>query len=516
MSFHSTQSKPRYRPDIDGLRAVAVLAVVFYHCGIPGFSGGFAGVDVFFVISGFLITGIVWSEIQDREFSLQDFYVRRIKRIFPALFAVLTVSSIAAFALLIPSDLVALGKSIKATVLFYSNFHLLKQSNYFAVPSSDNPLLHTWSLAVEEQFYAVWPLILLLLSRILSEKKLPYYIAGLGIVSLVLAEARMPNYQKDAFYFPWCRDWELLLGAVLAVSPAISRQRLLANGLGLAGAAAIALTVGLYDSSTHFPGLTALLPCVGAAAIIAAGSHANPVSRILSIEPIRRIGLISYSLYLIHWPIITFAHLYLNELLSLTVRLLAVAASVLLAYFSWRFIEIPCRKVQLAGWKVFAPAVAATAGLYLIGFTFYSAGGFPDRVPAGILQAQALSPDGHDEKYCRRVPMPEGSGGDIACEFGERGGGPYDFVLWGDSHAHHFTPAIGTLAKARHLSGVLLYKAACHPFLDDPSTSRDCRKFNSATANWIAGHPIKLAILGGRRESHFKYLRRFAAQRTPL
>jgi peptidoglycan/LPS O-acetylase OafA/YrhL len=515
MAIHSSHKAPKYRPDIDGLRAVAVLPVVFYHAGLPGFSGGFVGVDIFFVISGFLITGIVWSEMRTGTFSLQNFYIRRVKRIFPALFTVLFFCSIAAYFLLIPDDLVAFGKSVSATVLFFSNLYLVKQANYFAAPAADNPLLHTWSLSVEEQFYAVWPLVLLVLGHTVSTRRIPYIIVALALISLIFAEARMPNYQKDAFYLPWCRGWELFLGAALAVSPAIFRPGLFATGFGCAGLAGIALAVSFYDSSTRFPGLTALLPCLGAALIIATGERANPVSRILSIEPLRRIGLISYSLYLIHWPLLSFAHLYLNEELSLTQRLLIVSISFLLAFLSWRFIETPCRTARLPSWQVFGAAAAATGCLYLAGLVFYSANGFPSRVNETVLQTVALSMERHDSKYCRDIVIPEAAGGAIACEFGENAGGSYDFILWGDSHAHHFTPAIGALAKARGLSGVLLHKAACHPFLDDPSTSKDCRKFNSAIARWINDHPIKLAILGGRWGSHRKDFKWFIGQRNP-
>ncbi|MGP0040405.1 MAG: acyltransferase family protein, partial [Rhodomicrobium sp.] len=177
-------SKPAYRPDIDGLRAIAVLAVVFYHAGLPGFSGGFVGVDVFFVISGFLITQIVWSEIEGERFSLTGFYLRRVKRIFPALFAVLFVCSIAAFILLVPGDLTSFGESLNATVLFFSNFHWLKHANYFDGPAIDKPLLHMWSLSVEEQFYAVWPLLLLLFRKTVPAKSLAYLILALALVSL--------------------------------------------------------------------------------------------------------------------------------------------------------------------------------------------------------------------------------------------------------------------------------------------------------------------------------------------
>jgi peptidoglycan/LPS O-acetylase OafA/YrhL len=516
MTLRSTHRKLTYRPDIDGLRAVAVLTVVFYHAGLPGFSGGFAGVDVFFVISGFLITGIVWQETGDGSFSLRTFYVRRIKRIFPGLFAVLALSSIAAFALLIPGDLAKFGESINATVLFYSNFYWLKHTDYFDAPAGENPLLHIWSLSVEEQFYAVWPLVLLLLSRTVSAKRAIYIVVALMLISLVLSEARLTNYPKDAFYFPWCRAWELLTGALLALSSAALRPGRLAAALAAIGLAAIGLAVAFYDPSTRFPGLTAILPCGGAALLIAAGSTGNPISRLLSAEPLRRIGLISYSLYLIHWPLFSFAHLYLGTALPLTLRLSLVAASFVLAFASWRFIETPLRKTKFPELRVFEAAAAAMGCLFLAGLSFSQSEGFPSRIDETVRQEILELSRGEDDfsKYCRRVAIP-GIKGDTVCEMGEERGSIYDFILWGDSHARHFVPAAGTLAKNRKLSGLLLERNACHPFLEDPHTSKACREFNAAVARWVTGHPIKLVILGGRWRNHLRYLIDFSLQDNP-
>lgn len=509
MAFHSTHDHPNYRPDIDGLRAVAVLAVVFYHAGLPGFSGGFVGVDVFFVISGFLITGIVWSEIEAKNFSLRGFYVRRIKRIFPALFAVLFFTSIAALFLLIPRDLADYGRSLNATIFFYSNFHFLKLANYFDGPAIEKPLLHTWSLSVEEQFYAVWPLVLLLLSRTVAPRRILQAIAGLAAVSLILAEARLPDYQKDAFYLPWCRMWELLLGAALAVTPFSRERRKLAAALGAIGLAGIALPVALYDPGTRFPGISALLPCGGAALLIATGGAGAPVSRLLSFGPMRRIGLISYSLYLIHWPVFSFAHLYSSEELSPALSLVIVASSFLLSYLSWRFIETPFRAASVSRLAVFGRAAAAMSCLCIAGFAFSISKGFPSRIDQDIFRMAA--PPVYIHKYCRTISAPGVNGG-TACQFGEDRGGAYDLILWGDSHAHHYVPAIATMAKARNQSGVLFWMPGCHPFLDDSHTARTCQEFNAAVARFAVERRIKLAILAGRWTTHRKHIRGYMAE----
>ncbi len=505
-------NKPAYRPDIDGLRAVAVLAVVFYHAGLPGFSGGFVGVDVFFVISGYLITQIVWSELENGRFSLSGFYLRRVKRIFPALFAVLAASSIAAYFLLIPEDLSVFGDSLNATVLFFSNFYWHKHTNYFAGPAIDKPLLHIWSLAVEEQFYAVWPLLLLLFRRFLPGKKLVYAVITLAVVSLILSEARLPDYQKDAFYFPWCRGWELMLGALLAVSPVTIRTSRLAGGLGLAGLAAIAAAASLFDLSTVFPGVSALLPCLGAALVIASGGTPNPAARLLAFEPIRRIGLISYSLYLIHWPLFSFAHQYFNRKLPLEPALAVIAASILLAYASWRFIETPFRTGQFSKPQAFGAAAAIMAGLYLCGAVFVRNEGFPSRLGSEVQASKAPAPDWG--KYCRKTAIP-GLKAAEPCILGEDRGNSYDFILWGNSHARHYTSAVSTLAANRKLSGMAFIQNGCLPFLNDRHLAANCKNLNGAVLRWLDEHPVKVAILAGRWRNHLKDYRRFLADGSP-
>ncbi len=507
MAFQSTHRKPSYRPDIDGLRAIAVLSVLFYHAGIPGFPGGFVGVDIFFVISGFLITGIVWSELQEGSFSLRDFYIRRMKRIFPALFALLLLSSIAATVLLIPRDLAKFGETVKATVLFYSNFYWYNHTDYFDAPAIDNPLLHTWSLAVEEQFYAFWPLILALLSRRVSIKVVIYVTFGLSLISLTYAEAMLPDYPREAFFYPWGRIWELLTGAALAVSPAALPRGKLATVLAATGLAAIALAVSVYNPSSVFPGLRALLPCGGAALIIAAGSPSNPLSRVLAAEPVRRIGLISYSLYLIHWPLFSFARLYVTEELSLALRLGLVTASVCAAYASWRWIETPLRRAPLPRLRVAGAAAAAMSCLLIAGISFSVSQGFPSRIGSNVLSIQ---PEGRAIfSYCRDLKMFKATRSQ-ACELGEDKGGAYDFVLWGDSHARHFAPAISELAYARKLSGVMFARAGCHPFLEDPHTDTGCREFNATVSRWAQHRPLKLAILAGRWLTQGRRLRAYA------
>ena len=454
-----------YRPDIDGLRAVAVLSVVFYHANFPGFTGGFTGVDIFFVISGYLITGILWRELQDGRFSVADFYARRAKRIFPALFAMLAVCSIAAAILLIPWDLMDFGKSLSATVLFYSNFNFIK-TGYFDNPAIERPLLHTWSLSVEEQFYLVWPILLFLIAKYLPARRVLPAIVILAAISFLLSEyGIIGERQKDSFYLPHYRGWELLMGATLAIAPFTVRPGLLAEILSAGGLAAIVTAVVFYNAGTAFPGANALLPCAGAALLIATGEASTRASQLLSFQPVRFAGLISYSLYLIHWPLFSFSHLYLNGPLTISHRIAAVFASVLLAYLSWRYVETPFRRLKLPGKPLLVRAVPALVLLFSIGAVFQFSGGLPIRVNGHIMAFENLRPWDYS-KYCRDVEIP-GIRDGKPCELGDTSRASVDFILWGDSHAGHYVPAIDTLAKSQHLRGVQFARAGCPAFLDN-------------------------------------------------
>jgi peptidoglycan/LPS O-acetylase OafA/YrhL len=489
-----------YRPDIDGLRAVAVLAVVFFHAHFPGFSGGFVGVDVFFVISGYLITGIIWRELQSGSFSLSDFYMRRAKRIFPALFTVLMVCAAAASFLLIPSDLEKFGRHLNSTVLFYTNFDLLKV-HYFDNPSVEKPLLHAWSLSVEEQFYVIWPVSFFLMARYLPRRLLLPAIIALAAFSLALSEYKLSSdHEREAFFLPHYRAWELLTGAVLAIAPRISWPRMLAEILAAAGLAAIIYAAVFYSRATAFPGVHALLPCAGAAFIIASCQMPTRTAQLLSLRPVRFVGLISYSLYLIHWPLFSFATLYLNGPLDMPHGAAAVLVSILLAYLSWRFVETPARRAKLSYKPVLMRAGAAMGALCCVGVVFQSTHGLPSRVDDRLAAIDKLR-DGNYSSYCRKASIPEIPSG-LACEFGDTGREGYDFILWGDSHADHYVPAIDTLAKSRNLRGLKLALAACPPFLNVASNSKKCRELNAGVVRWMHKERLRFALLAARWTVH--------------
>jgi peptidoglycan/LPS O-acetylase OafA/YrhL len=296
----------QYRADIDGLRAIAVGSVVLFHAGVPGFAGGFVGVDIFFVISGFLITKIIRDSLQEDRFSLADFYDRRIRRIFPALFAVYLVTYVLGLILLMPGDLKALAKSLLSSAAFGANFHFYGNVGYFDAPAITKPLLHTWSLSVEEQFYVLWPLAMIALARFVKLRYwLPILLCSL-VLSLAYAEWEVwRDNASAAFYMPHARAWELITGALLAIAlPRLAFGRRLCEAMVALGLVLIAASIALLSEDRDFPGLNAVFPCLGAALIIAAGARGpTAVSRLLSNKPMVFLGLISYSLYLWHWPL---------------------------------------------------------------------------------------------------------------------------------------------------------------------------------------------------------------------
>ncbi|MDH5679004.1 MAG: acyltransferase, partial [Nitrospinota bacterium] len=371
-----------YRPDIDGLRAVAVAPVVLFHAGFSQVSGGFVGVDVFFVISGYLITGIIQRDLEKGEFSLAGFYERRARRILPALYFVLFSCLAAGWFIYLPLDFQFLAKSSISTAFFSSNFFFWQEGgNYFARDSDFFTLLHTWSLAVEEQFYIVYPPVLMFLfyARIPAA----WIIAGLTLLSVSLAYSLAGAAPNAAFYLAPARAWELGLGALLAhgAVPGIQR-RWLREVAAAGGLVAIIASVMLIERSNA--GMALLVPCLGAAAIIHAGaSGPSFAANLLSWRPVVFVGLVSYSLYLWHWPIFVFLREYSAQTtLSEDVRYQAMAAAFLLSAITWAFIERPFRnRAFLRRSTVFALSGAGIGVAVLLSGLILAKDGFRARIP---------------------------------------------------------------------------------------------------------------------------------------
>ena len=483
--------KLSYRADVDGLRAVAVLPVIFFHAGLEFMAGGYVGVDVFFVISGYLITSIIMDEMREGTFSYLGFYDRRIRRIFPALFFVLLVSLPAGLYLLVPKHLEDFGQSVIATVAFVSNFFFYLEDGYFDQPADLHPLLHTWSLAVEEQFYLLFPLLLGFLVR--RRWALVPSLSVVAVLSFLIGLWQLRVDPNGAFYLLPGRFWELLLGSLLAVStvPAIRSPLLAATGV-LAGLVAIGAAVLLYDETTTFPGPAALIPCLGTALVILAGRTPNLISRLLGSTPLRTVGLLSYSLYLWHFPLMVFArHVLVRPFTALEIALL-VLATFLLAAFSWRYVEQPfrARPRRIERKRLFQ--LAATGAAVGIAFGVYTdlADGAPERFtgPAGEYLAASQDRD----VRCLR----EGE----ACELGDPGASP-QYLLWGDSHASMLMPTFRDLSLSTGIPGRTILKSACPPLLGyplDTPKGAECREHNDAALERIRTSGVGTLYLVGR------------------
>ena len=380
-----TDSKGYYRKDIEGLRAVAVLPVLAFHVGFTAVPGGFVGVDIFFVISGFLITQLLHADIQSDRFSLLTFYERRIRRIGPVLFATLIATFILGLRYCLPDEMASMAKSLVAATVSASNFYFWSVANYFDDAATTKPLLHTWSLAVEEQFYVVWPLFLAFGWRYFRNR-LVAVIAIIAALSFALSAVGAFRSPTATFYLPFSRLWELAAGGLIALGavPAV-RGAWTSNVLASIGIALILGSVFLIRASMPFPGLLAIPPCAGAALIIIAGRGGESlVGRTLALRPIAFIGAISYSLYMWHWPIAVFQRndaFLVDGLSSAKTKLVILAVSLIVATLSYYVIEQPFRsgKLRPARGPLMRLAAAAAIVSVALGLTASAAGGFPSR-----------------------------------------------------------------------------------------------------------------------------------------
>jgi peptidoglycan/LPS O-acetylase OafA/YrhL len=484
-----------YRPDIDGLRAVAVLGVLLFHAGL-GCSGGYVGVDVFFVISGFLITGLVLKEQRADRFSLTTFWERRIRRILPALAVVVAITLAVGTALLFPSELVELVKSAMAQLALGANFYFWRNAGYFDAPAELQLLLHTWSLAVEEQFYLGFPLLLILCRR-LSRRQLQAVLSTILVVSLALSVWGTYSHPTATFYLLPSRAWELLVGALLATIATDSRlPRWLAESLSWAGAAAIAVAFFAYGSTTRFPGANALLPCMGAALLIWSNiGERTSAGKLLSLSPIVAIGLMSYSLYLWHWPILVFIRYRVSDAPALDIRLAAIAASFMLAGLSWRFVETPFRRRSKDARQrtVFAFGFAVTAGLFLTSVVIWRLHGLPERFPDDIIRF-AEQNDFPSEFETDRVEQIEADELPIV---GQANGAEAAFLIWGDSHAPPVAAAVRDVVAKYGVWGYVAANPGITPVLGTwrPQAGKEAVKRNQAVLDFVRRKGIKTVIL---------------------
>jgi peptidoglycan/LPS O-acetylase OafA/YrhL len=446
----------KYQPEIDGLRAVSVMLVVLYHAGLP-ITGGYVGVDVFFVISGFLITALIAKEINNGTFSLAKFWERRIRRIFPASLVTMLVVLILGTLIMVPRDLEKLGQSSIAQAAMLSNVYFWRDVDYFAGSAETKPLLHTWSLAVEEQFYLFYPILLVCLSYY---RRIQFgLLLGLSLISFVLSVIFVAYRPQAAFYLLPFRAWELLLGGLIALRPIYISSKTARELLAATGIVLILLGAVLFDAATPFPGIAAMLPCLGAAAFITGNLFDKTSSgRILSWQPIVFVGLISYSLYLWHWPIMAFMR-YLYIPFTLTNSILAIAASLILATLSWKFVEGPFRKShksspkkswipQLQTRGVIVSGVLSLIVMAGLGFSVIWFKGLPGRYSEQMLLLVDDATWNGSQFAATKQDLTSSQFKSVGLNKDQ-----IDFVVWGDSHALMYFEVIDELAIRHRLCG---------------------------------------------------------------
>ncbi|MBB3189388.1 acyltransferase family protein [Halomonas cerina] len=496
-----------YRPEVDGLRAVAVIPVILFHAGLDAWSGGFVGVDIFFVVSGYLITGIIYNEIRQGNFSIIKFYERRARRILPALFFVSLTCLAIAWIWMLPKEFSKLSESLVAVNLFVSNIYFWQDVDYFAGPADMQPFLHTWSLAVEEQFYLFFPLVMLVLGMLRRHYLLVMVFLAF-LLSLILAEYGARNHPAANFYLLPTRAWELMAGALIAIGlheRELKLPRAIHDGGAFLGLGMILYSIFLFDESTPFPSLWALIPVLGAALVILFARHDNAAGKLLAAKPVVGIGLISYSAYLWHQPVFVFARERSFGALSQSDFLLLSLLSLILAYFSWRFVEQPFRdKRNFSRATIFSGALAGTVCFIGIGLYGTYTQGIPWRLNAAVAQVADVRNDRHlQSEGCqsmpgRVIPIEE------ACEYN----GEYmdKVVVWGDSQA---TPLVGPVAeRAKDLGlGVKQFVYTnCLPVAGyTRSDEPECGSFNEDAMNYMVDNDhVKLVVMLGRYPLQFE------------
>jgi len=498
-----TTHRLAYRPDIDGLRAIAVTAVVVFHAFPGAFSGGFTGVDVFFVISGYLISKLIWTELAETGgFRLRHFYARRIIRLFPALTVVVVTCLVAGWWLLTPHDYGTLGKDAAAAAGYVSNIVFWRDSGYFAGPASLRPLTHLWSLGVEEQFYVLYPLIVLLCHRLrVTAVVLPLLLVASFAVNL----ASVSSHPNAAFYLLPARFWELLLGGLLAYAQLRrpdwwdGRSRSIRGVAGLVGIALIGLAL-FAASSQGYPGWWAVAPTVGSLLVIAAGADSR-LNLLLGRRPLVQIGLISYPIYLWHFPLIVFTRLQSpTRTLSLWTALGLIAATVVLAALTYRLVEQPIRARRArVSWRPIPILVASLVAVGCAGAFVAHASGFPKRLP---YPAQRLLTYTYDYKTAYRertcsIDPDQGPGSFAPSCVDANGPSPEPLVvLWGDSHAAHLYPGLRALKSTWRFRIAEFASSSCPPLLHYSSPDRPhCSAINPFVLEKIRElHPLTVIL----------------------
>lgn len=491
---------PKYRPDIDGLRAIAVLSVLMFHAFPEWLSGGFVGVDVFFVISGYLISTIIFENLDQKRFSFKEFYVRRINRIFPALFLVLIAGYVFGWLNLLADDFAQLGKHIAGGAGFVSNLILWNESGYFDKAAEVKPLLHLWSLGIEEQFYIFWPLFVYWIYR--WPKKVLLAIVLLAGASFILNVATINSYPVATFYSPLTRFWELLIGSLLAYwtlysSSVIRVTNTQKNIASVVGLALIIFAALVLNPKSLFPGWWALLPTIGAALMIAAGPNAWCNRHIMSLRVIVWVGLISFPLYLWHWPLLALARIQEGEILAFTDRVILMGIAIILSWATYQFVEKPIRfNVKYRTQKNAALVILMILIGYL-GYNCFDRKGIEFRHKFLIKQISSYTFDKVAEQRQRTCFLMD-KGDDLTnfskvCIHDDR---PFKLVLWGDSHGGSIYPGFSELEKQNDQVAVTQFTAAgCGGLLPTQEQGPFCRDANALALKEILRMKPNLVVI---------------------
>lgn len=462
------KEKSGYRPEIDGLRGIAILSVLFYHAELS-FKGGLAGVDVFFVLSGYLITRILVPQVRSGTFSYSKFWGKRVRRLVPALFVVCLFTAFAGYFLLLPEDLYSLGGALISQPLLMANnyFSAVIEGGYFSSRPETYPLLHTWSLGIEEQFYLLFPLLLIACVPRSGHKQRPPIVVFGALAALSFGSAALLSVHSpvESFFLLPCRAWELLIGGSLVFLPTRKSSRRVHDVLGWVGLLAIAFSVLAFDKNKALPVTVMLIPVLGTAVVIWVNAPLSSSGRFLKVRPLVALGRLSYSLYLWHWPILAFAS-YFGLLESLKFKVLWIGLSLLLSYLSLRFIENPVRSMRVLSQKnamLLLFIAYATATLFL-GSVFRYFSGFPNNwSPLALLFLEsrrisaALEIDDVNLDQPQNEPLFIGSDSTNAHT---------RFIVWGDSHARSLIPMFDKLGKENNLRGIQITRSAT-PALKD-------------------------------------------------
>ncbi len=492
----------QYRREIDGLRAVAVMPVLMFHGGIETFSGGFVGVDIFFVISGFLITSIILGEVRQDKFSIINFYERRARRILPALSLVLLATSVAAFIFMPPEIYREFSQSVVSVSVFMSNFFFFLETGYFAQAAEEMPLLHTWSLAVEEQYYVFFPVMVALMWAF-ARKALFSTILIITIISLLICEYFSTGDYKDAnFFLIFSRAWELFFGSIIAYISAdkLPRKTWQREGLSILGFVMIIYSIFFFDKSIPFPSFYTLIPVVGTCLVIVFSNEHSIVGRILSLRAVVFIGLISYSLYLWHQPIFAFLRLKSIGLPGDEVFLSAIVVSIILASISWKWVEAPFRdKKRMSRATIFKCSAASIALFLSFGLAGHFYNGFDGRfgVPAynkeDILLVERDECMTGGENYLKPVD---------ACSYD---GDNITWAVFGDSHSNMLARPLAERLVDNNEGILHLSYSGCMPAVGLKIKEKACADWSVEALNHLESHETVENVILAYRHSRYLY-----------